>query len=243
MSNNKNMHKAKTEKNDEFYTRLSDIENEISKYKDCFKGKTVLCNCDYPFESNFFKFFALQFKNLGLKKLITTCYYDSGIKSQGITLFDEGAYAMVMDSYIGYLSGLYSSNKSKYSSRFSVGKFVNQQMLPNFLVVPSGCTNSFGEVQPFHSLFSLINGKISLYVISFIFPIIRNCFLCSISKATNSRNFENAGIVTTMSASSSSLTHSGIAKTPVSSILTDDFLPSFTRVFFSSNHHSTSCKS
>ena len=101
MSNNKNMHKAKTEKNDEFYTRLSDIENEIRKYKDCFKGKTVLCNCDDPFESNFFKFFALQFKNLELKKLITTCYYDSGIKSQGITLFDEGAYAMVMDSYIG----------------------------------------------------------------------------------------------------------------------------------------------
>ena len=101
MSNNKNMHKAKTEKNDEFYTRLSDIENEIRKYKDCFKGKTVLCNCDDPFESNFFKFFALQFKNLGLKKLITTCYYDSDIKSQGITLFDEGAYAMVMDSYIG----------------------------------------------------------------------------------------------------------------------------------------------
>lgn len=64
MSNNQNMHKAKTEKNDEFYTRLSDIENEIRKYKDCFKGKTVLCNCDNPFESYFFKFFASQFKEL-----------------------------------------------------------------------------------------------------------------------------------------------------------------------------------
>lgn len=101
MSNNKNMHKAKTEKNDEFYTRLSDIENEIRKYKDCFKGKTVLCNCDDPFESNFFKFFALQFKTWKLKKLITTSYYDSAIKKQNIDLLDEGAYSIVMDKFIG----------------------------------------------------------------------------------------------------------------------------------------------
>ena len=46
MSNNKNMHKAKTEKNDEFYTRIEDIESELEHYKDCFKGKRVLCNCD-----------------------------------------------------------------------------------------------------------------------------------------------------------------------------------------------------
>ena len=101
MSNNKNMHKAKTEKNDEFYTRMEDITQEVLKYEECFKGKTVLCNCDDPFESNFFKFFALQFKKLKLKKLITTCYRDSGLKSQCINLFDEGAYAVVMDKYIG----------------------------------------------------------------------------------------------------------------------------------------------
>ena len=101
MSNNQNMHKAKTEKNDEFYTRIEDIEKELCNYTDCFKDKTVLCNCDDPFESNFFKFFALQFKNLELKKLITTSYYDSAIKKQNIDLLDEGAYSIVMDKFIG----------------------------------------------------------------------------------------------------------------------------------------------
>ena len=92
MSNNQNMHKAKTEKNDEFYTRREDIEKELKNYKDYFKGKTVLCNCDDPFESYFFKFFALQFKNLELKELITTSYYGSAIKKQDINMFDNGAY-------------------------------------------------------------------------------------------------------------------------------------------------------
>lgn len=101
MSNNQNMHKAKTEKNDEFYTRIEDIEKELCNYTDCFKDKTVLCNCDDPFESNFFKFFALQFKELGLKKLITTSYYDSAVKKQNIDLLDEGAYSIVMDKFIG----------------------------------------------------------------------------------------------------------------------------------------------
>ena len=101
MSNNQKLHKAKTEKDDEFYTKIDDIENELRHYTDCFKDKTVLCNCDDPFESNFFKFFALQFKNLGLKKLITTSYYDSAIKKQNIDLLDEGAYSIVMDKFIG----------------------------------------------------------------------------------------------------------------------------------------------
>lgn len=92
MSNNQNMHKAKAAKDDEFYTQLSDIEKELVKYKEQFKGKTVLCNCDDPFESNFFKFFALQFKELELKELITTSYRDSAIKKQNINMFDSGAY-------------------------------------------------------------------------------------------------------------------------------------------------------
>lgn len=101
MSNNQNMHKAKTEKNDEFYTRREDIEKELCNYTDCFKGKTVLCNCDDPFESYFFKFFASQFKELKLKKLITTSYRDSAIKKQNIDLLDDGAYSIVMDKFIG----------------------------------------------------------------------------------------------------------------------------------------------
>lgn len=61
------MDKAKKEKADEFYTQLSDIENEMRYYKEQFKGKAILCNCDDPYESNFFKYFALNFNHLGLK--------------------------------------------------------------------------------------------------------------------------------------------------------------------------------
>ena len=108
MSTNKNMNKAKVAKDDEFYTRMEDIEREVLQYTEYFKGKIVLCNCDNPFESNFFKFFASQFKNLGLKKLIATCYYGGAFKPQGINLFDKSAYAVVMNKYIGDLQDVES---------------------------------------------------------------------------------------------------------------------------------------
>ena len=73
MSNSR-LQKAKKQKKDEFYTQLSDIEKELVHYKDCFKDKTVLCNCDDPRISNFFKYFSYNFEYLGLKKLISTCY-------------------------------------------------------------------------------------------------------------------------------------------------------------------------
>jgi hypothetical protein len=69
---NKNLHKAKTAKNDEFYTQITDIEKELGHYKKHFKNKIVFCNCDDPKESNFWKYFALNFEVLGLKKLIST---------------------------------------------------------------------------------------------------------------------------------------------------------------------------
>jgi hypothetical protein len=71
---NTNLGKARTAKQDEFYTQLSDIENELKHYKEHFKGKVVYCNCDDPMKSNFFRYFMLNFNKLGLKKLITTCY-------------------------------------------------------------------------------------------------------------------------------------------------------------------------
>ena len=71
---NKNLHKAKNNKKDEFYTQLSDIENELKHYKTHFKNKVVYCNCDDPRMSNFFHYFSYNFEDLGLKKLITTCY-------------------------------------------------------------------------------------------------------------------------------------------------------------------------
>lgn len=81
---NTNLHAAKKAKNDEFYTRLEDIENELRHYKQHFKGKTVLCNCDDPRVSNFFRYFALNFETFGLKKLIATCY-----KNQDADLFSQ----------------------------------------------------------------------------------------------------------------------------------------------------------
>lgn len=73
------MGNAKKKKVDEFYTQLSDIELELKNYKDCFKNKTIFCNCDDPYESNFFKYFAMNFNFLGLKKLICTSYDSSPI--------------------------------------------------------------------------------------------------------------------------------------------------------------------
>lgn len=85
------LQRAKTAKNDEFYTQLKDIENELKHYKDQLKDKIIFCNCDDPFESNFFKYFAMNFKALGLKKLITTCYDPSPVANKEIQLsfFDE----------------------------------------------------------------------------------------------------------------------------------------------------------
>lgn len=94
--NNKSMQAAKVNKNDEFYTRIEDIEDEISMHEDYvrqFEGKTVLCNCDDPEWSNFFLFFRLHFKQLKLKKVIFTHYEMNGSPS----------YKLEWDgSYIGY---------------------------------------------------------------------------------------------------------------------------------------------
>ena len=88
MSNNNSLREANKAKNDEFYTQLDDIEKELSHYKEHFKNKVVFCNCDDPYESNFFKYFALNFNHLGLKKLICTCYAGSPIVTSQLSLFD-----------------------------------------------------------------------------------------------------------------------------------------------------------
>ena len=87
-SGNVNLSAAKTAKKDEFYTQLTDIEKEMRYYRKHFKDKTVFCNCDDPFESNFFKYFVLNFNRLGLKKLIATCYTGSPIANKQLFIFD-----------------------------------------------------------------------------------------------------------------------------------------------------------
>src|SRR3989440_7312069 len=89
---NRSLHAAKAAKQDEFYTQFVDIQKEVEAYlefdSDTFRSKVVYCNCDDPFESNFFKYFAANFNKLGLKKLVTTSYDGSPIAGQG-TLFPE----------------------------------------------------------------------------------------------------------------------------------------------------------
>ena len=81
---NKNLQEAKSNRKDEFYTQLSDIERELRHYKKHFEDKTVYCNCDDPRISNFFHYFSYNFEKLGLKKLIATCY-----KNQNMDLFSQ----------------------------------------------------------------------------------------------------------------------------------------------------------
>ena len=86
MAGNSNLRKANK---DEFYTHLADIEAELKHYRKHFTGKTVFCNCDDPYESNFFKYFAMNFNFLGLKKLAATCYKGSPVICGQLSLFGE----------------------------------------------------------------------------------------------------------------------------------------------------------
>lgn len=88
MAKNSSLNAASVAKQDEFYTQYKDIQNELNHYEKHFKDKTVLCNCDDPFESNFCKFFLRNFNYLGLKRLICTSYSTSAVIGRQMTLFD-----------------------------------------------------------------------------------------------------------------------------------------------------------
>ena len=89
MAGDSNLHDSAKNKQDEFYTRLQLIEDELKHYRAHFKGKRVLCNCDDPYESNFFKFFAMNFNALGLKSLTATCYATSPVVYTQLDLFGD----------------------------------------------------------------------------------------------------------------------------------------------------------
>ena len=84
---NNNLHNAKRQKNDEFYTTRATVELELNHYKEHFRGKVVYCNCDDPIESEFTRYFARKFEDWGLKKLISTGYKESG---HGVMYVYEG---------------------------------------------------------------------------------------------------------------------------------------------------------
>jgi len=98
---NSNLHQAKRQKKDEFYTQLSDIEKELKHYGEHFKGKVVYCNCDDPSVSKFFHYFTYNFEKLGLKKLIATCY-----RNQQVDMFSQNdAEAAICLEYTGDKNG------------------------------------------------------------------------------------------------------------------------------------------
>ncbi|MFA5934359.1 MAG: adenine-specific methyltransferase EcoRI family protein [Candidatus Paceibacterota bacterium] len=104
---NSNLHKANKAKKDEFYTQLIDIEKELKNYKEQFLNKVVYCNCDDPFESNFFKYFASNFNALGLKKLIATSYKPSPIANTQLGLFGD-------DKSLKQVKGRPKTNANKF---------------------------------------------------------------------------------------------------------------------------------
>lgn len=109
---NKNLNKAIKGKKDEFYTQLVDVEKEVKNYKDQFSGKVVYCNCDDPFESNFFKYFAANFNALELKKLITTSFVKSPIAGGQLPLFEmEGLKPDGKEPYVVEISEVPDINK------------------------------------------------------------------------------------------------------------------------------------
>ena len=101
MAKNLSLNAASVAKQDEFYTQYKDIQNELNHYEKHFEGKTVLCNCDDPFESNFCKFFLHNFNHLHLKRLICTSYSTSSIVGKQMTIFDLMNEPVVMGS--GYV--------------------------------------------------------------------------------------------------------------------------------------------
>ena len=110
MAGNSNLASAMGAKQDEFYTQLRTCEDELRNYRKHFKGKTVLCNCDDPFESNFFKYFALNFNKLGLKKLIATCYAGSSITGTQLSLFGSDTDEQRRTPYKAIVTTVHDAN-------------------------------------------------------------------------------------------------------------------------------------
>ena len=175
---NKLLNTAKTAKKDEFYTQLSDIENELRHYRPHFKGKTVFCNCDDPRVSNFFNYFALNFEILGLKKLIATCY-----KNQEPDLFSQNNSERAV--YIIY-EGDKNGNKVPDPSEMEVlplqgdGDFRSAECIELLKQADIVCTNPpfslfreyVAQLMQYDKKFIIIGNQNALHY-SEIFPLIK----------------------------------------------------------------------
>ena len=176
---NKLLNTAKTAKKDEFYTQLSDIENELRHYRPHFKGKTVLCNCDDPRVSNFFKYFALNFEILGLKKLIATCYKNNEPDLFSMNTAEQAVYII----YEGDKNG----NKVPDPSEMEVlplqgdGDFRSAECIELLKQADIVCTNPpfslfreyVAQLIKYHKKFLIIGNQNAIHYRE-IFPLFKN---------------------------------------------------------------------
>lgn len=186
---NANLGAAKRAKNDEFYTQLTDIEKELRYYKKYFKDKTVLCNCDDPFESNFFKYFVLNFNRLKLKKLICTCYEGSAVaeyrdgkakpyKAIVTTVHDaNGDGGITMDD----VRDLFDSGKNELTELQGDGDFRSEECLELLeeadIVVtnpPFSLFREYVNVLMEHEKKFVIVGNMNAITYKEIFPLLRD---------------------------------------------------------------------
>ena len=190
MAGNTGLSNANKAKKDEFYTQLADIEAELKHYKKHFKGKVVLCNCDDPYESNFFKYFAMNFNYLGLKKLIATCYDSSPVVGEQLSLFpDKRPYMIqiteVMDengdgaidlSDVEYLL----KNKKNTTRKLNDGDFRSEECIELLKEADIVCTNPpFSLFREFvaqlvkYEKHFLIIGNVNSIICKEIFPLVK----------------------------------------------------------------------
>ena len=127
---------------DKFYTQLEDIENELYHYRDFFRGKVVFCNCDDPFESNFFKYFAANFNAFELKKLITASYADSPVAGLEILLpgFEDGRKDL-NDVELAIRSGIYKKRPLTGDHKYCAGDFRSKELIDLLKVADVVVTN------------------------------------------------------------------------------------------------------
>lgn len=190
MAKNSDLNKAKKAKKDEFYTQLADIEVELKHYKKHFIGKTVLCNCDDPFESNFFKYFAMNFNYLGLKKLIATCYDSSSVAGEQLSIFPDKNPYMIQINEVTDENGDGSVdltdveylllNKKNVIRKLKSGDFRSEECIRALKEADIVCTNPpFSLFREFVTLLVtynkqfLIIGNINSITYKEIFPLIR----------------------------------------------------------------------
>lgn len=177
MPSNKGLNTAKARKKDEFFTQLSDIEKEMKHYTAFFRGKTVLCNCDDPRISNFFRYFALNFKRLGLKKLITTCYknqnpdlFSEYATEQAISLIYDGSFDITTLDSLANIPTIPLKGNGSYDSPECVELLEQADV-----VVTNPPFSLFGEYVTFlmkHNKKFLIIGNINSVATQSIFPLI-----------------------------------------------------------------------